>query len=276
MGSCCITVGDLLCIEFKAFRLGSTQLWQQGLVSHERAYGFRNMCRVPAKRGGSCRVRPRIPHEICPSVFKYFLSLYSSQMVKKAGWVHFYHSFSSRLLVQKIRCPVQVHSAVSSVHCLSYNDRNLRSVKDLFAAAASGAQSLQTSNGFSGVLHVTQGKESLLGGLCMAHGRGSISLIWSVVLNSTYLIPQEGGDIPHPSPTLWFAWVAWIRLQGEEHPEGGVLPVLCGCHSLLHGLWACCGPEWSKGLCWWAGAVCELHCPSCCGQAPPWSPPPYH
>lgn len=204
MASCCITVGDLLCIEFKAFRLGSTQPWQQGLVSHERAYGFRNMCRVPAKGGGNCRVRPCIPHEICPSVFKYFLSLYSSQMVKKAGWVHFYHSFSSRLLVQKIRCPVQVHNAVSSVHCLSYNDRNLRSVKDLFAAAASGAQSLQTSNGFSGVLHVTQGKESLLGGLCMAHGWAWVNITDVTCGAQQHLLDPSGrrGHSPPQSYTV--------------------------------------------------------------------------
>lgn len=39
MVSCCITVGDLWCAEFKALRLGSTQPWQQELVSHKRAYG---------------------------------------------------------------------------------------------------------------------------------------------------------------------------------------------------------------------------------------------
>lgn len=70
----------------------------------------------------------------------------------------------------------------------------------------------------------------------MAHGCGSVSLMRSVMLNSTHMIPLEGGDVSHPSPTLGFAWVALIRLQGEEHPGGGVLPVLCGYHSLPRGL----------------------------------------
>lgn len=136
MASCCITVDDLLCTEFKAFRLSSTQPWQQELVSHERAYGLINMCRVPAKGGGNCRVRPHIPHETCPSVFKYFLSLYSSQVAEKAERLHFYHHFSSRLLVQKTRCLLQIHNVVPSVHCLSYNNMNLMSLKDPFLAAS--------------------------------------------------------------------------------------------------------------------------------------------
>lgn len=117
----------------------SVQAWfNQELVSHERAYGLINICRMPTKGGGNCNIRPHIPHKICPSVFnsKCFLSLYSSQMAEKAVRVHFYHHFSSRLLVQKTRCPVQIHNAVPSVHWLSYKDMNLGSVKDLFTAAS--------------------------------------------------------------------------------------------------------------------------------------------
>lgn len=185
-------------------------------------------------------------------------------MAEKAGRVHFYHHFSSRLLVQKTRCPVHIPNAVPSVHCLRYKDMNLRSVKYLFTAA-SLLLPVEHDLARQAVASVASSmslwtRRAFLGGLCMAHRHGSVSLMSSVVLNSTYLVPLEGGDIFHTSPIKWFAWVTLIRLQGEEHPEGAVLLQSCAsvlCYSLPRSLWAWCGPEWlwSKGLCWQIGAA---------------------
>lgn len=159
------------------FRLGSTQPWQRGLVSDQRAHGLINVCRVPAKGGGNCNIRPHISHEICPDVLKYFLSLDSSQMAEKAGRVHFYHHFSSRLSVQKTRCPVQIHNAVPSVHCLSYN-MNFGSRKYLFTAASPllpGDHDLSRQAVASVVSSMSLWtRKAFLGGLCMAHGHVSV------------------------------------------------------------------------------------------------------
>jgi len=68
MVSCCITLGDSLCVEFKALRLGSSQPWWWELESHKRTYGLRNICTVPVKGGGNCKVGLHVSHEVCPSV----------------------------------------------------------------------------------------------------------------------------------------------------------------------------------------------------------------
>lgn len=150
-------------------------------------------------------------------------------MAEKAGRVNFYHHFSFRLLVQKTRCPVQIHKAVPSVHCLSYN-MNLGSVKYLFTAASvllpvEHDLSRQTvASVASSMAQKGQGKP-FWEGSAWPTGMGPYHCcdLWCSTAPTS---PLEGGDISHPSPILRF-WVTLVRLPGEEHAEGGVLAQSC-------------------------------------------------
>lgn len=147
-------------------------------------------------------------HKLCPSVnsklFRYFLSLYSSQMAENDRGICFYHDFCCKLLVR--RQDVQFGSVMTLlVPCPSYKDMNLRPVKCLFTAGRCcwwrvispdgewpGSQEHPACQPGQGK-PFGEGCARSAGDVCRCH--------WCAPVHSyACLMPPEGGRLSHPTP----------------------------------------------------------------------------